>query len=189
MSANIDKVLLRRAAMMWAFVVQLQADRLYESVSEFNTAAIDQEFLDARAKGRLPDDWKPYVQEKVGSGLSWAVAWTAGADHYFFLSAAAQLHKCVSRLSDDGLPEPPNARMIMLLRNFTEHWEDPAGRSAVELRTTIPDAVPGRLAYTKHDIEIEGVSMYGIVEWSTDAARQCRANRRELAGLEPTRRT
>ena len=176
MTANIDKATLRRAAVMWAFVVQRQADRLYEAISEFNAAAHDQVFLDARAAGTLANEWQSYVDEKVGKGMSWDVAWTAGADQYFFLAAAAQLRKCALRLSDDGLPEPPNERMILLLRNFTEHWEDPTGRSAVELRSTVPDAAPGRLAYTKHDIEIEGVSMYDIVDWSIEVDRVLRAN-------------
>ncbi len=161
---------------MWAFVVQRQADRLYEAVSEVNAAAHDQVFLDSRAAGTLPDEWQSYVDEQVGEGISWGVAWTAGADQYFFLAAAAQLRKCVMKLSDDRLPEPPNERMILLLRNFTAHWEDPTGWSAVELRRAIPDAVPARLAYTKHDIEIEGVSMYGIVDWSIDVERVLRAN-------------
>lgn len=188
MSANVDKATLRRAAIMWAFVVQRQADRLYEAVSELNAAAHDQVFLDALAAGTLSDEWKSYVEEQVGDGMRWGVAWTAGADQYFFLAAAAQLRKCVQRLSDEELPEPPNERMILSLRNFTEHWEEPTGWSAVEIRTTIPDAVPGRLSYTKHDIEIEGVLVSSIVDWSIDVERVLRTNAARTGELLPNPR-
>lgn len=172
----MDEVTLRRAAVMWVFVVQRQADRLRESVGGFNEALHDQSLLDECGAGRLSDAWKSYVEEQVGEGMSWGLAWTVGADQYFFLSAVAQLRKCVLKLVDDGLPEVPDDRTILLLRNFTEHWEDPTGRSAVELRGMVPDAVPGRLAYTKHDVVIEGVSVYGIVDWAMNVEHVLRTN-------------
>jgi hypothetical protein len=144
---------------------------------------------DQDARGRVP-----WLVRQDDSGISPAfcdpshelgVAWMAGADQYFFLAAATQLRKCVQRLSDEELPEPPNERMTLLLRNFTEHWEAPTGRSAVELRTTIPGAVPGRLTYTKHDIEIEGVSVCGIVDWSMNVERVLRANALRTGELLP----
>jgi hypothetical protein len=73
--ATIDKATLRRAAIMWAFVVRRQADRLYEAVGELIAAAHDQVFLDALAAGTLSDEWTSYVEEQVGEGMSWGVAW------------------------------------------------------------------------------------------------------------------
>ena len=167
---------MRRAAVMWVFVVQRQADRLYDAVSEFNKAQLDQYFLDQREAGTLSDEWKSYVEDEVGSGMSWWVTWTVAADQYFFLLAAAQLRKCVLRLPNDGLLPVPDSKMIRLLRNFTEHWENPSGTSAVELRELVPDAAPGRLVYTKKEVWIEGVSMFGIVDWARDVDRVLRAN-------------
>ncbi|WP_432855463.1 hypothetical protein ACQPXB_22400 [Amycolatopsis sp. CA-161197] len=59
---------------------------------------------------------------------------------------------------------------------MTEHWEDPMGWSAAELRGRIPDAVPGRAAFTKKDVWIEGVSTTEIVMWASDVERALRAN-------------
>lgn len=148
---------LRRAAVMWAFVIRDQAQRLTDSVDEFNAAALD----GTQAGNKF---------------VPWNVTWKVGADAYFFLSAAAQLRKCVSKLDGDGLPESPDDRMIHLLRNFHEHWEDPTGWSASELRRLIPDAKPGRLAFTKHDVWIENVSVNGIVEWTSDVENALRSN-------------
>lgn len=165
---KLDDATIRRAAVMWAFVVQHQAARLYEAVSEFNKAQLDQYFLNEREAGRLSDDWESYIEDDLGEGMSWRVIWTVAADQYFFLLAAAQLRKCALRLPNDGLPAIPDNKMIRLLRNFTEHWENPSGVSAVEIRKMIPDATPGRLEYTKKDVWIEGVSMYDIVNWSIE---------------------
>lgn len=113
------------------------------------------------------------------------MTWTFGADQYFFLSAAAQLRKCDLKLPDDGLPEVPDERMILLLRNFTEHWDDPTGWSAIELREKIPDATTGRSAYTKKDVWIEDVSISGIVAWAIEVDRALRANAAEAGDVLP----
>lgn len=170
---------------MWAFIVQRQGDRLDEAAGEYNKALLDQLWLDQRDAGTLSDDWTSYVKNEVGDGMSWWVTWTFGADQYFFLSAAAQLRKCDLKLPDDGLPEVPDERMILLLRNFTEHWDDPTGWSAIELREKIPDATPGRSAYTKKDVWIEGVSTSGIVAWAIEVDRALRANAAEAGDVLP----
>jgi hypothetical protein len=182
---DVDETTYRRSAVMWAFIVQRQGDRLDEAAGGYDTALLDQFWLDQRDAGTLPEDWMSYVEQEVGDGMNWWVTWTFGADQYFFLAAAAQLRKCVLKLPNDGLPEIPEERMILLLRNFTEHWEDPTGWSAVELRGQIPDAVPGRAAYTKKDVWIEGVSTTEIVMWASDVARALRANAAESGDVLP----
>ncbi|WP_410570726.1 hypothetical protein [Amycolatopsis sp. cmx-4-61] len=183
MSDSVDERTYRREAVMWSFIVMRQGDRLDEAASEYNEALLNQFWIDRRDAGTLPDDWASYVEHEVGDGMNWWVAWTFGADQYFFLAAAAQLRKCVLKLPNDRLPEIPNERMILLLRNFTEHWEDPTGWSAAELRERIPDAVPGRAEFTKKDVWIEGVSTTEIVMWASDVDRALRANAAE-AGEE-----
>ncbi|MGW4127266.1 hypothetical protein [Amycolatopsis japonica] len=130
----MDKTTYRRAAVMWSFIVMRQGDRLDEAAGEYNKALLDQFWIDQRDAGTLSEDWASYVEQEVGEGMNWWVTWTFGADQYFFLAAAAQLRKCVLKLPDDELPVIPNDRMILLLRNFTEHWEDPTGWSAADLR-------------------------------------------------------
>ncbi|MEV6911228.1 hypothetical protein [Amycolatopsis sp. NPDC051071] len=181
----MDEMTYRRAAVMWAFIVMRQGDRLDEAAGEYNKALLDQFWLDRRDAGTLSGDWASHVEQEVGDGMNWWVTWTFGADQYFFLSAAAQLRKCVLKLPDDGLPEIPNSKMIRLLRNFVEHWEDPSGESAVKLRDMIPDAVPGRAAFTKKDVWIEGVSTTEIVMWASDVARALRANAAEAGDVLP----
>lgn len=185
MSEKMDETTYRRAAAMWAFIVLRQGDRLDEAAGEYNQAREDQHWLDQRDAGTLSEDWMSYVENEVGDGMNWWVTWMFGADQYFFLSAAAQLRKCVLKLPNDGLPEMPNERMILLLRNFTEHWEDPTGWSAVKLRDRIPDAEPGRLAYTKKDVWIEGVSTSEIVMWAWEVDRKLRANAAEAGVVLP----
>lgn len=142
---------------MWAFVIRDQAQRLTDSVAEFHAIAL-------------------YGLQAGDEVVPWNATWKVGADAYFFLSAAAQLRKCVNKLDGDELPGSPDDRMIHLLRNFHEHWEDPTGWSASELRKVIPDAEPGRLAFTKHDVWIEGVSVHSVVTWAADVERSLRDN-------------
>lgn len=86
------------------------------------------------------------------------------------------------KLPDDGFPEFTDERTILLLRNVTEHWEDPTGWSTVASRKIVPDAAPGQLIYTKKDVWIEGVSTAGIVARAIDVDRALRA-RRQTCGL------
>lgn len=150
---------------MWAFIVVRQGDRLDEAAGEYNKALLDELWLDRRDGGPLPEGASD-VENEVGGGHVLGATWMFGADQYFFLVAAAQLGKCVMNLPDDGLPDAPDERMILLLRNFTEHWEDPAGWSTVELRNMIPGATPGRVSYNKKDVWIEGVSTSEIFAWA-----------------------
>jgi hypothetical protein len=176
MSYEVDRATYRRAAIMWAFIVQRQGDRLDEAAGEYNKALLDQFWLDQGDAGTLTDDWMSYVENEVGEGMGWWATWMFGADQYFFLLAAAQLRKCVLKLPDDGLPGIPDSKMIRLLRNFAEHWENPSGESAVKIRELIPDATPGRSTHTKKDIWIEGVSTSSIVTWAIEVDRTLRAN-------------
>ncbi len=85
--------------------------------------------------------------------------------------AAAQLQKCVRLLPNDGLPAFKQPKLLRQMRNFDEHWEDPAGQAATWLRERIPDIVPGRLTFTKKRIWIEGMDTYEIVLWAKDVDR------------------
>lgn len=161
MSYSVDEATYRQAAAMWAFIVMRQGDRLDEAAAEYDQTLREQ----PRSAQPADDDYR-----------YWWATWTFGADQYFFLAAAAQLRKCVLELPQDGLPEVPNDRMILLLRNFTEHWEDPTGSSATKLRKLIPDAAPGRATYTKKDVWVEGVSTTEIVLWASNVARALRTH-------------
>ncbi|MEB8342568.1 hypothetical protein [Streptomyces endophyticus] len=176
MSKVTDEATWRQAAMMWAFTTLLQADRLREAVGDLNAAQAEQFFINRREAGTLPDGWKAHTEREVGDGMSWRVTWTAAADTYFFLSAAAQLRKCALELPSEGLPDVPDEEMIRLLRNFHEHWEDPTGPSATRLLQQVPDAEPGRVMYTKNDVWFEGVSLEGIENWAFAVQRVLRDN-------------
>lgn len=141
MSYSVDQATYRQTAVMWAFIVMRQGDRLDEAAAEYDGTLLEQ----PRSAQPEVDDYR-----------YWWATWTFGADQYFFLAAAAQLRKCVLKLPHDELLEVPNERMILLLRNFTEHWEDPTGWSATELRGSVPGAIPGRATYTKKDVWVGG---------------------------------
>jgi hypothetical protein len=170
MSYSVDQATYRQAAVMWAFIVMRQGDRLDEAAAEYDGTLLEQ----PRSTPPEVDDYR-----------YWWATWTFGADQYFFLAAAAQLRKCVLKLPHDELPEVPNERMILLLRNFTEHWENPTGWSATELRGSVPGAIPGRATYTKKDVWVEGVSTTEIVLWASDVARVLRANAAEAGDPLP----
>lgn len=186
MSEQVDEETVRRMATMWASIVQLQAERFFEAVADFNKALHDQFMLDQQAAGELSQEWQEYMKDELASGgLADPVIARVAADQYFFLSAAAQLRKCVQRLADDGLPKMAEHKMLRLLRDVVEHWEQATGRSVTELRETIPDVQPGRLWYTKHDIWIEGVSVNEIVAWAAEVDQAIR-DRNEQNPAEPT---
>lgn len=185
MTYDVDDATYRRAATMWAFMVLRQGDRLDDAAGEYNKARLDQLRHDQRDTGTVSEDWAAYMENGAGDGMNWWVTWTLGADQYFFLAAAAQLRKCVMKLPDDGLPDVPDERMILLLRNFTEHWEDPTGWSVAELRNKIPDATPGRAAFTNKDVWIEGVSTSEIVVWAWEVDRKLRADATVTGDLLP----
>lgn len=178
MSEATDKAALRRTAMMWAFVTLLQAERLRQALGDLNAAKEDQFFIDQREAGALSDEWERHVEEEGGEGMTWRVRWTAGADAHFFLSAAAQLRKCAIKLPGE-LPEVPDKKMLRLLRDIHEHWEQSTGRSVTELREQIPDVEPGRIMFNKHDATFEGVSMDRIVDWALDVRRALLARAQE----------
>jgi hypothetical protein len=112
------------------------------------------------------------IDEELPRAAPMPILARVAADKYFFLLAAAQLVKCVTRLPCDGLPPlelsgftPEASQLLKDLRNFEEHWEQSAGPSITRVQRSIPDIAPGRLQYNNKHIWLEGMPLSGIVDW------------------------
>ena len=173
MSKHVDQAEIRRVAAMWTEVIRLQVSRLEDAVDRFHEAIADQQLRAAFDQAGRPTPWAKEVRKARRSLTEKDVAAVA-ADQYFLLLAAAQLTKCVDLLPHDGLPKLQDARLLTLLRNLAERWEDPHGHSATALRELISDITPGRLQYNKHDIWVEGMSVVSLLQWAEDVDQRIR---------------
>jgi hypothetical protein len=174
MNMQVESADIRRMAIMWTDIVYLQVSRLEEAVDDFHAAATEEQFRTAFAERGSPEEWAEYAST-LSRSLSQRDVSRVAADKYFLLLSVAQVMKCARRLPEDDLPGFPEGELLALLRNFEEHWEDPAGRSATELRKTIPDITPGRIAYVKDHIWLECVCLADILRWVEDVDRRIRA--------------
>ncbi len=169
---------LRAALVGWSDIVYMQAKRLWDATEHFWNAHEDQRFRQAHAEQGSPPGWEDVLSEAPVT-FTERDRTRMQADKYFLLLAAAQVVKCAERLPNDALPVYEDADELKLLRNLEEHWEDPDGRSARELRETIPDFTPGRVGFDGKRLWIERISLGDLVDWVTvvemrvrDAARR-----------------
>ncbi len=79
----------------------------------------------------------PDVRECTAT-LTLGEYWQVGADRYFLLHALAQVRKCVIALPDDDLPAARDMKVLRLLRDIDEHWEQLDGRSLQGCATATP---------------------------------------------------
>lgn len=180
MSSKPDEAQIRGVATMWADVLRLQNSRLEDAIDRLQEFVAAQQFLAALDSGDRPAGWERQAREaRAVRTLTDQEKAALVADKYLLMLATAQLIKCVGLLPNDGLPQPPspsigNHNLMTLLRNLEEHWEDPQGPSATRLRTSISDVQPGRFAFTKDQIWIEGVSVAAVLQWAEEVDRKVR---------------
>lgn len=99
-----------------------------------------------------------------------ASSWRMSLGRREFLTAAAQLQKCVDwlRAHNQDIPGLPNEEFIKLLRDISEHWGQIADRKSrgrvKELRS---DERPGSVRYGLHRIAVGGgLISHDVVQWA-----------------------
>jgi hypothetical protein len=172
---------LRIMAAMWAEVVRQQTRRFEDAVEDLDSWRADRAFRTAYWSNPSAA-WRPHFDE-ANSMMTQSEIWMVGADRYFLLSALAQLRKCVVALPDDNLPTVRDQRIIRLLRDIDEHWEQPVGtgRSLTELRITRPDVGPGQIASDGKRVWVGKVTTTELLTWAEEVDQAVR-NRAEAAG-------
>ncbi|WP_189061428.1 hypothetical protein [Longimycelium tulufanense] len=161
-------------AAMWASIVCLQATRLEDALDRFHEAWTDDQFRKDIEDAGSPAEWADVAANSYTESLTPEDITTLAADKYFFLLAARQLLKFIDLLPRDNLPRFKDAKLMRLLRDLEDHWENPGGKAARELRKSIPDIAPGRIEYTKKDISFEGVSLLNILRWAESVDEKVR---------------
>lgn len=160
----------RSMAAMWAYAVGVYNLQLEEAIDQFQRDRLDlstrKHFEDAPSEARQL--WADHIANATGV-LTVSSVWRMSLARNAFLNAAAQLRKCVLALRDLGsdVPEIRDQKLIRLLRDVDEHWEQVEnGRSLAELHVTDPDEGPGRITYNNKHVWIGGFDTLEILDWA-----------------------
>ncbi|MGO8877317.1 MAG: hypothetical protein ACLQNG_16320 [Acidimicrobiales bacterium] len=174
MDVAIDESGLRRLTAMWANAARLQISRVEEAMEPFRLGVSETQFRETFKERGEPSEWAEIAAEYTRI-LTQGDVWQVGTEKYFLLLALAQLRKCVVYwLPHDRLPGLRDDRVLMLIRNAEEHWDDPDGRSLLELRRADPDIAPGMIRYNNHHLWIGDVSLDELQSWVDDVDRAVR---------------
>lgn len=161
----------RSSAVMWAFAVEETEERL-RSVRDDHLQAHHHGQV-RRAYERASEGEKTLLHAELAEAtrvMTVASSWRMSLARHEFLTAAAQLQKCVDwlRAHKQEIPELPNEEFIKLLRDISEHWEQIADRkSRGRFKDLRPDERPGSVRYGQHRIEVgAGLVSHDVVEWA-----------------------
>jgi len=183
MSKDFDDQEVRWMTAMWADTALHQMVRFTEAMETYATALVDYEFRAAfHERGDAPEWAADY--SAANKHLTQHQVWSVGAERYFLLHGLAQLRKCLLKLPSDGLPRLREDKMLRLLRDIDEHWEQgDETRSLAELREWKPDFEPGpgRFWFNNNHVWIGDTSTTEIYEWIQDVGRAAR-ERAEAGG-------
>lgn len=141
---------------MWANLARWQIGRLEDAVGRYLTAQADGLFRTTFEQGGQPPEWRPTYEEYTAT-LTLGEYWQMGAERYFLLHVLAQVRKCVVALPDDDLPAARDMKVLRLLRDIDEHWEQLDGRSLQEMRDRDRDVRPGAMWFNNKHIWIGDV--------------------------------
>ena len=159
---------------MWVFVALRQIDRLDDAAGRYRAAEADGLLREAFEKAGRPNEWKE-TSSGASSGISIGEYWQMGAERYFLIHALAQVRKCVLRLPDDGLPAVRDMKVLRLLRDIDEHWEQvEEGRSLAEMRQIDNTVRAGMICYNNKHIWIGDVSTGELASWLFELDRAAR---------------
>lgn len=138
------------AAIFWSHVAQVQVARLRDAWNR-----LDRDLSEADDPPTI-GDW-----------------WQSNAERHYLLLAIAHLAKACDRLTT--LPRLPDSDLLILLRHYAEHWEDPEGRSAKALATLRPQHASERITFTDDWFQLHGVDSRDLNRWLVDVERVARA--------------
>ena len=161
---------------MWADTALHQMVRFTEAMETYAAAVVDYGFRATFHERGDPPEWAADYAA-ANKHLTQHQVWSVGAERYFLLHSLAQLRKCLLRLPSDGLPRLREDKMLRLLRDIDEHWEQGnETRSLAELREWKPDYEPGpgRIWFNNKHVWIGDTSTTEISEWIQDVGRSVR---------------
>ena len=168
---------------MWADTALHQMVRFTEAMEIYAAAMGDYQFRAVFHERGDPQKWAAHY-EAANKHLTQHQMWSVGAERYFLLHALAELRKCLLKLPLDGLPRLREDKMLRLLRDIDEHWEQgDETRSLAELREWKPgiEPGPGRVWFNNNHVWIGDTSTAEIYEWIQDVGRVVR-ERAEVGG-------
>lgn len=135
----------------WAHVLSWQIDRLYAS----RTAAMEMQDQ-VRSAGHYPDEarWPFFEME---------------SDAHFALVAARQLVRALRAFDgDDRLPEGLTSAQVRDVRDALEHWDEPAGRAATNLKRQGATASSHRWSHAGPGLLGDLISDAVLREWAVE---------------------
>jgi hypothetical protein len=177
----------RRMTAMWADTALNQLARFEEAMGTYAAAQADYEFRATFHERGDPPEWAREY-ETANQYLTQHQVWNVGAERYFLLVALAQLRKCVLELPSDGVPRLREDKMLRLLRDIDEHWEQgDETRSLTELREWKPELEPGpgRVWFNNKHVWIGDTSLSEVHEWLQDVGRLVRERAEEVGSPIP----
>lgn len=161
-----DARTIRGMLAMWANVALWQIGRLEDAVDTYLTAEAEGSFRAAFEQGGRPPEWRSTYEEYTAT-MTLAEYWRMAAERYFLLHALAQVRKCVVALPDDELPAVRDMKVLRLLRDIDEHWEQLDGRSLREMRDRDPNVRPGAMWLNNKHIWVGDVNTAELALWLT----------------------
>jgi hypothetical protein len=176
MAEQPDDQEVRWMTAVWADTALHQMVRFEEAMDTYAAARVDYEFRAAFHERGDPPEWASEYAA-ASQYLTQHQLWNVGAERYFLLHALAQLRKCLLKLPSDGLPRVREDKILRLLRDIDEHWEQgDETRSLTELREWKPDLEPGpgRFWFNNNHVWVGDTSLTEIYEWIEDVGRSVR---------------
>ena len=169
---------------VWCATALHQAERFEQAVERLNAALAETHWRRAiKASNRaLRAEWEARhaADPEQVEALMFGDTWRLLAERYFLVLALGQVRKCVYLLPADRLPQLTDRRIVKLLRDIEEHWEQdvtmPQAKSLREIRKREPRFEPGRVAMSKHGTWLsEGVTVEDLTRWVSDVDTCVRA--------------
>lgn len=169
---------------LWCATALNQAERFERSVDRFNNALEETRWQRLMAVTDSPHraEWEAQhaANPEQVEPLMFGDTWQLLGERYFLVLALGQVRKCVHLLRADRLPRMTDPRIVKLLRDIEEHWEQdvtsPQALSLREIREREPKFEPGRVVIGKRGTWLsEGVTVDDLTEWVADVDTKVRA--------------
>lgn len=172
------------AAIVWSSIAQSQLGRFADSLGNSQAFELDATFYRQWESDGRPAEWRDYVSEMGRPGVQgdW---WMLTAEYHFALLSLAHAVKAVDGLNDPAVPQFEESGLLLLLRNYHEHWEDPDGRSGSTLRNVRPEFKGEAIQFTKKWFVFHGISDSDLVRWLRTVGDSARAVLESEGGSYP----
>jgi hypothetical protein len=157
----------------WVEGAWMQTHRFEDAFRDYRSALLDAE---TRARCNEPEghmvEWResydrrdPYDPERPICVPTVALAMQYTTELDFLMVAVRNVLRAQERLPADEQTEMTAQRVLKLLRDVAEHWDEVGGRSSDELASKHPDVLIGAIAFTNKEIWVGDVPLSRIRAW------------------------